>query len=78
MKYTLIAGTFILAALVAFMPAQASDSPDGAAAKKGRGKLQARVVQLEKEVLDLHFKVGQILPVVNRLEIEVKELQAKK
>lgn len=76
MKYSLIAGTFLLAALVAFMPAQASDSPDGA--KGGKGKLQARVVQLEKEILDLHFKVGQLLPVVNRLEIEVKELQAKK
>ncbi len=76
MKYTLIAGTFLLAGLVAFMPAQASDSPDGA--KGGKGKLRERVVQLEKEVLDLHFKVGQLLPVVNRLEIEVKQLQAKK
>ncbi len=72
MKNTLIVGTILLAALVAFMPAQASDRPDK------KGKLADRVVQLEKEVLALHYQVQQIMPVVNRLEQEVKTLQAKK
>ncbi len=73
MKNTLIAGTVLLAALVAFMPAQADDK--GKIKKK---ELEARISQLEKETSVLQQQLTQIFPVVNRLEVEVKELQGKK